>query len=439
MPKDNSRATEKKVDLFELYAEDPELADKLVFGRVPHKDRRGFLRGAGLAAMGGLLGTAIPFHRNMPSGFIPEALAATAMEIKGKNGLTILNDRPVNAETPAHLLDDDVTPTSRHFIRNNGIPPEDMNPDTWTLTIDGLVDSPLQLSIADLKDKFEVVTRKICIECGGNGRAYFDPKAKGNQWSLGAVACAEWTGVRLADVLKAASVKPQAVYTAHYGSDTHLSGDPDKLPISRGVPIKKAMDSNNLITFAMNGEPIHPMNGAPLRLQIPGWPGSFSHKWFNRMQLRDVVHDGPKMTGAAYRLPPHPVAPGTKVDSKEMVLIESMPIKSLITSPESGVELPKDERSVLVRGHAWAGDDTVSRLDLSIDFGVTWIPAKLDSPANPYAWQRFSQTVHLPQKGYYEIWARATDDQGRMQPFAIAWNPKGYMNNSMHRISVYAS
>jgi DMSO/TMAO reductase YedYZ molybdopterin-dependent catalytic subunit len=361
------------------------------------------------------------------------------MKIKGKNGITILNDRPVNAETPPHNLDDDVTPTARHFIRNNGIPPEDMNPDNWMLTIDGFVNNPLKLSIADLKSKFEVVTRKICIECGGNGRAFFDPKAKGNQWTLGAVACAEWTGVRLIDVLKAAGVKKQAIYTAHYGADTHLSGKPGKLPISRGVPIKKGMDSNNLIAFAMNGEPIHPMNGAPLRLHIPGWPGSFSHKWFNRMQLRDVVHDGTKMTGAAYRLPPHPVAAGTKVDKKTMVFIESMVVKSLITSPESGIKLPKGERSVLVHGHAWAGDHKVKALDLSIDFGATWIRAKLDSPANPYAWQNFSQTVQLPQEGYYEIWARATDIHGRMQPFAIAWNPKGYMNNSMHRISVYAS
>ncbi len=92
-----------------------------------------------------------------------------------------------------------------------------------------------------------------------------------------------------------------------------------------------------------------------------------------------------------------------------------------------------------MHGHAWAGDNTVKALDLSIDFGVTWIQAELDSPPNPYAWQRFSRTVSLPQEGYYEIWTRATDDQGRMQPFAIAWNPKGYMNNSMHRISVYAS
>jgi DMSO/TMAO reductase YedYZ molybdopterin-dependent catalytic subunit len=439
MPKDTPHSAEKEVDLFELYADDPELADELVFGRVPHKDRRGFLKGAGLATMGALIGAAIPFHRNMPSGFIPEAMAATGMKIKGKKGVTILNDRPVNVETPPHNLNDDVTPTSRHFIRNNGIPPEDMNPENWMLTIDGFVNNPLKLSIADLKSKFEVVTRKICIECGGNGRAFFDPKAKGNQWTLGAVACSEWTGVRLIDVLKAAGVKKQAIYTAHYGADTHLSGKPGKLPISRGVPIKKAMDANNLITFAMNGKPIHPMNGAPLRLHIPGWPGSFSHKWFNRMQLRDVVHDGTKMTGAAYRLPPHPVAAGTKVDKKKMVFIESMVVKSLITSPESGIKLPKGERSVRVHGHAWAGDNTVKALDLSIDFGATWIKANLTSPANPYAWQNFSQTVRLPQKGYYEIWARATDDQGRMQPFAIAWNPKGYMNNSMHRISVYAS
>jgi len=325
MPKKTPNYSGKKVGLFDIYHRDPELADKLVFGRIPCKDRRGFLKGAGLATMGGLPGAVIPFHRNMPSGFIPEAIAATGMEIKGKQGLSILNDRPVNAETPAHDLDDDVTPTARHFIRNNGIPPEDMSPDKWMPTIDGLVDSPLKLSIADLQNKFEVVTRQICIECGGNGRAFFEPKAKGNQWTVGAVACSEWTGVRLADVLKAAGVKSSAIYTAHYGADTHLSGKPGKLPISRGVPIEKAMDENNLITFAMNGEAIHPMNGAPLRLHVPGWPGSFSHKRFNRIQLRDVGRDvemdggrtGDAAFGARYpeagaRLPRHPLRTGIR-------------------------------------------------------------------------------------------------------------------------------
>ena len=437
--KSGSAFDQSEISLFEAYREDPDRADALLFGRVPHRDRRGFLKGAGLATMGALIGAAIPFHRNMPAGFIPEALATSDFKITGKSGLTVLNDRPVNAETPPHLLDDEVTPTERHFIRNNGIAPEDMNPDTWTLVIDGFVENPLKLSIADLMNDYEVVTRRICIECGGNGRAFFDPKAKGNQWTLGAVGCSEWTGVRLADVLKTAGVKEEAIYTAHYGADMHLSGQEGKLPISRGVPIAKALDENNLITWAMNGEAIHPMNGAPLRLHVPGWPGSFSHKWFNRMELRDQVHDGPKMTGAAYRMPPNPVAPGTKVKSADMVFIESMIVKSLITTPETGIKLPKGERSVEVRGHAWAGDDAVSAVDLSIDFGATWIRASLMDPPNRYAWQRFAQTVNLPQEGYYEIWARATDDKGRSQPFAVAWNPKGYMNNSMHRVSVYAS
>ena len=94
--------------------------------------------------------------------------------------------------------------------------------------------------------------------------------------------------MRYADVLAAAGVKDNAVYTGHYGADGHLSGDPEKLPISRGVPIKKALDPNCLIAFEMNGEPIHPMNGAPLRTVCPGWPGSTSQKWLKRIQVRDV-------------------------------------------------------------------------------------------------------------------------------------------------------
>ncbi len=422
--------------LFELYHQDPEKADRLVFGRVAHSDRRGFLKGAGLATMGAMLGAAIPFHRNMPVGFIPEALAQSEM-IKGKDGLTMLNDRPLNAETPPHLLDDAITPTARHFIRNNGIPPEDTSAAGWRLTIDGLVDNPMTLSIDQLKSKFEVVTRSLVIECGGNGRAFFDPPAKGNQWTLGAVACAEWTGVRLADVLKAAGVRDNVIYTAHYGADGHMSGKPGKLSLSRGVPIAKAMNPANLIAFAQNGQPIHPMNGAPLRLVVPGWPGSCSQKWLKRIQLRDIVHDGPKMTGKAYRVPNHPVSAGEKVEKKDFVIIHAMPLKSLITRPKTG--LTGAGRSIEVGGHAWAGDDTVAEMQVSIDFGATWAKAALDPPVNPYAWQNWRANVAFPLAGYYEIWARATSDKGITQPHAIAWNPKGYLNNSMHRISVRVS
>ncbi|MDJ0872215.1 MAG: molybdopterin-dependent oxidoreductase [Gammaproteobacteria bacterium] len=428
--------SKKEIDVFELYAEDPEKADRVVFGRVVNPNRRGFLKGAGLATMAAMVGGFIPFHRNMPAGFIPAALAEEPFRISGKDGLTVLNDRPVNAECPPHLLDDQVTPTSRHFVRNNGVPPANVDAAGWKLTVDGEVKSPMTMTIEDLKKKFDVVTLQLQLECGGNGRSFFDPKAKGNQWTVGAVGCSEWTGVRLADVLKAAGLKDSAVYTAHYGADTHLSGDPKKLPISRGVPISKAMDKDNLIAFAQNGAPIHPMNGAPLRLVIPGWPGSCSHKWLTRIWIRDQVHDGPKMTGKSYRVPEYPVEPGEKVPKEAFRIIEAMPVKSLITYPKSGLQLQAAKPMLQVRGHAWAGDSSIRAVDISIDFGATWTKANLRRPRNSHAWQHFSADITFPMKGYYEVWARATDEQRRMQPFAIAWNPKGYLNNSMHRVAV---
>ncbi len=384
--------------------------------------------------MGALLGAAIPFHRNMPLGLVPEALAASESVIAGKDGLTVLNDRPVSAETEAHLLDDDVTPTSRHFIRNNGLIPEDMNADSWRLRIDGLVENPMTFSISDLQHRFEVVTRQLTIECAGNGRAFFDPPAPGSQWTHGAVGCSEWTGVRLRDVLMAAGVRPNVVYTAHVGADTDVSGAADRTPISRGIPIEKAMDPDNLIAFAMNGEAIHPMNGAPLRLVVPGWPGACSQKWLRRIWLRDIVHDGPKMTGYSYRVPDYPIAPGEDIPGGALSIIESMPVKSLITTPQTGLNV--GSRMLRAGGHAWAGGDQVSRVDVSIDFGATWQRADLRAPVNRYAWQRWHADLRFPQMGYYEIWARATDSRGVSQPFAAAWNPNGYLNNAMHRISV---
>lgn len=438
MKKDKSKPNVER-GICELYAEDPERADAIVFGRKSKLGRRGFVKGAGLATMGALVGGAIPYSDKMPGGLIPSALAddLSSFVIKGKDGVTVLNDRPVNAETPPHLLNDDVTPNSRHFVRNNGIvPPKAMAMDAsdWVLTIDGDVNTPLKLTLDDLRNKFEVVKLKLQLECGGNGRAAFNPPARGNQWTLGAIGNAEWTGVRYRDVLKMAGVKDSAIYTAHYSDDLHLSGDPNKLPISRGVPIAKAMEAHSLIAFEMNGEPIPAMHGFPVRTICPGWPGSTSQKWLSRIQLRDIVHDGPKMTGKAYRVPKYSVAPGTKVPKSDFKIIESMPVKSLITSHETGLKLTS--RSMRVEGHAWAGDNGVEKLAVSIDFGATWIVADLSAPPNKYSWQRWGADITFPEAGYYEVWAKAADDQGRSQPFEINWNPKGYLNNSMHRIAV---
>ncbi|MEO1090740.1 MAG: sulfite oxidase [Pseudomonadota bacterium] len=401
----------------------------------PPGGRRRFIQGAGLGTIGAIVGMNVPFERFAPPGLVPAAFAADDL-LAGKDGLTLLNDRPLNAETPAHLLDDPITPTARHFIRNNGLPPDDVDPDGWTLTVDGMVDTPLQLTIADLQDQFEVLTQALVIECGGNGRAFFDPPASGNQWTLGAVGCAEWTGVRLRDVLERAGVQPGVVYTAHEGADTHLSGDPAKLPISRGLPVAKAMTADVMIAFGMNGAPLHLMNGAPLRLVVPGWPGSCSQKWLTRLWLRDQVHDGAKMTGTSYRVPNRPVAPGEEVDEADFEIIERMPVKSIITSPANDSATGD---TIEVRGHAWSGDRLVEAVDLSIDFGATWLPTELDAPVNTGAWQNWRTNVTFPEPGYYEIWARAADNGGDMQPFAIAWNPKGYLNNTMQRVAVRVS
>ncbi len=436
--------TNKKRGIHELYRDDPGAADEQLWGRRPDPlTRRGFLTRGSLVAMSAAVGASIPFAHLMPAGLIPAALAQTdqPFEIPGKDGLIVLNDRPVNAETPAHLLDDRVTPASRLFVRNNGIPPvtDGIEVDAWELRFGGeSIAQEMSLTVGELKEKFTHYTYQLQLECGGNGRSEFVPPASGNQWSTGAVGCPEWTGVRLRDVLEHVGIRDDAVYLAYYGADTHLSGDPGKVPISRGVPMAKALEDESLIAWAMNGADIPLMNGYPLRLVIAGWPGSVAGKWLNKIVVRNQVHDGPKMTGTSYRVPCRPVAPGTVVPDDEMCIIEAMPVKSLITFPRSGIEHGVADRLTL-RGHAWAGDLDVESVHVSIDFGATWQPAQLEKPVNRFAWQHWTAAVEFPETGYYEVWARATDSAGRSQPMVLpGWNPKGYLNNACHRIAVQA-
>ena len=418
----------------------PAAADRLLWGRESHpQSRRGFLRNSGLLALGAAVGAAIPHARLMPAGLIPAAFAAdNALEtIPGKEGLIILNDRPWNAETPAHLLDDPVTPNRHMFVRNNGLAPENINPESWVLEIGGeSCLRPESFTIAELRERFETVSLQLQLECGGNGRSEFVPAASGNQWTTGAVGCPRFTGVRLRDVLNYCGVGADAVYVGYYGADTHLSGDPDLDPISRGVPIDKALERESLLAWEMNGEDLPLQNGFPLRLVCGGWPGSVSGKWLNRLAVRDRVHDGEKMAPPSYTVPRLPVAPGSRVPDTDMRIIESMPVKSLITFPQSGISIGQGER-LDVRGHAWAGDELVSAVFISIDFGATWLPTALQSPANRLAWQDFASWVQFPEPGYYEVWARAMDAAGRSQPMVVpGWNPRGYLNNACHRVAV---
>ncbi len=406
-------------------------------------NRRRFISQTSLSSLAAILGTDIVFGNKIPLDHTPLGLQdPDPFKLFDKDsGMSVLNTKPWNIEAKAHLLDDKITPNKYMFIRNNGLIPENIDAKNWTLTFDGeSVQNPKTYTLSELKSKFKQYTYQLTLECGGNGRSEFNPPAKGNQWTVGAVSCANWTGVRLKDVLEDVGVKGNAVYIGYHAADIHLSRNPEKEPISRGVPIAKALQDETLLAFQMNGEDIPLAHGFPLRLIAGGWPASASGKWLNRISIRDKVHDGAKMTGSSYRVPCEPVAPGEKVADDDMCIIESMPVKSMITYPKSGAIIKKGQ-ALNIRGHAWAGELEVSTVEYSIDFGSTWKKCSLQKPANRLAWQHFNVSInHFPKKGYYEVWARATDSNGKSQPMLLpGWNPKGYLNNACHRIAIKVS
>lgn len=401
--------------------------------------RRNFIKKTALTTVGTIVGAEIVYAHMMPEGYVPLALQdPDPFKIFSKNKeMVVLNDRPWNMEAQAHLLNEKITSNQCMFIRNNGKIPEEIDVKNWKVVFDGeSVKAPKTYTLAELKTKFKQFTYQLTLECGGNGRSEFDPPAKGNQWTVGAVSCATWTGVRLKDVLEEVGIKDNAVYIGYHAADTHLSGDPSKEPISRGAPMAKALQDETLLAFKMNGKDIPLAHGFPLRLVAGGWPASVSGKWITGISVRDKVHDGTKMTGTAYRVPCEPVAPGEKVKDEDMCIIHSMPVKSLITYPKTGATI-SEGKHLKINGHAWAGELAVSKMEYSIDFGSNWITCDVEPAVNRLAWQHFSANISFPKKGYYEVWARATDTQGDSQPMVLpGWNPKGYLNNACHRIAV---
>ncbi|MBX3520113.1 MAG: sulfite oxidase [Xanthobacteraceae bacterium] len=349
----------------------------------------------------------------------------------------VIGEQPLVAETRPDALDDDTTPTDKFFIRNNGkIAPPTEDPERWTLSIDGEVNNALALTLGEIRQKFAHVTQRMMLECGGNGRAYFSPETEGVQWHHGGAGCAEWTGVRLRDVLLAAGLKETARYTGHFGSDPALDAQHPSPPISRGIPIAKAMDENTLLVFAMNGKDLLPVHGLPLRLVVPGWTGSVSHKWLTRILIRKDRHDGTLMDPWHYRVPVRVMSYGDKFDPTKFVDLESMPVRSIITSPADGARVGAN---FTLRGAAWAGDRSVRQVEISTDKGANWRKAALSAPKNRYDWTRFTAQVTL-RPGMHELWSRATDSENNAQPEeALGWNPQGYCANPVHKIKVTVS
>lgn len=336
-------------------------------------------------------------------------------------------DEPVNTEPAIAALDAPLTPTEALFVRNNGTVPEAEA--GWTLSVTGLVARPLHLSPTALRSRFPTAELTSVLECAGNGRRHLSPAVEGQQWGDGAVGCARWTGVRLADVLREAGVDARAVYVGFHSPD-HVIGKPGAPALSRGLPIAKALAAETLIAFAMNGEALTPLHGAPLRIVAPGFPGSAWQKWLREIRVLDREHDGAKMTGLDYRMPRTPLKPGDATEGVPFDVITDMPVKSLITAPQEGFAA---RGKVSVRGFAWSGHVPVAQVEVSADGGASWQPACLAPEAERWAWRRFEAELDL-SAGPAEIMARATDTNGTAQPLDAVWNPRGYLNNAVHRV-----
>jgi len=360
-------------------------------------------------------------------GYVPRSSMAQAAVGKDPR-LISRSARPIDLETPVALLDSFLTPAQSFFVRSHMTVPQ-VDEATWTLAMDGEIARPLTITLTELK-RMPRANVTTTMECAGNGRAFFEPPVAGIQWQKGAVGTARWTGVRLVELLKRAGVRASATHVWMSGADRPMGTQP---AFVRQLPIGKAMHPDTLVAYAMNDGAIPLLNGAPLRLIVPGWEGAYSLKWLNRLTVAREEHDG-FWVANAYRFPRTSVAPGSVVSAREMAPLQGLVVKSLITRPLDGALVAPGKTTIA--GHAWAGEDRIARGEISIDDGVSWKAARLTGQRVDYAWRRFEYDADLVDGNVYTIRSRATDARGKTQPLAPAWNPSGYLWNAPDQIRV---
>ncbi|MCI0336072.1 MAG: sulfite oxidase [Acidobacteria bacterium] len=380
-----------------------------------------------IAAAGGA-GAAIGLSQLLSNDF---ELAFAQNVIKGKERLIVRSMRPEDLETPVRLLNTWITPNDLFYVRHHSYAatPDEKAAKEWSVKIDGEVERQLMISLDELK-RMERATVTVTLECAGNGRAFYDPPVAGIQWEKGAVGTARWTGARLAEVLKKAGLKSTGKYVALDGADKPVGKMPDFV---RNVPIEKALHADTILAYEMNGEPLPTLHGFPLRAIVPGWEGAYAVKWLNHIQVIESEYDG-FFVKTAYRYPNKRVAPGAAVDPKDMVPLTGLIVKSFINSPLEGAVLKTGK--FRLAGFAWAGEATIAKVDVSIDNGSTWAPARLGKERERYAWQSFEHELNITAPGSYLIMSRATDDKGNMQPVAPQWNPSGYLWNVIDKVRI---
>jgi sulfite oxidase len=349
--------------------------------------------------------------------------------------LIVHEDEPFNAETGlAALAEGSLTATDAFYVRAHGPVPE-IDPDAWRLRVHGLVERDLELSLTTLREAFREHTETATLQCAGNRRAGLmvirDIPGEA-PWGPGATGTATWTGVALADVLALAGPLPQAADVGFVGADScPQAGAGERFAGS--IPLHKAWRSEVLLVWEMNGEPLAPVHGAPLRVIVPGYIGARCVKWLERIEVRSRPWQG-YFQDVAYRLLPEDGTPGPGAG----MALGAVALNADVLSPADGATVAAGP--VQLRGYAFAGGERyVARVDVSLDGGATWSQADLLEDLGPWAWRHWRITVTLAP-GQHEIIVRAWDSSAATQPEdeAALWNPKGYVNNARPRIQVRA-
>jgi sulfite oxidase len=346
-----------------------------------------------------------------------------------KRNVIVRSARPEDFEMPLDAFGSWITPVERFFVRSHVYTPA-VDAATWKLSVEGEVESALALDRAAL-DKFPRAELVSVLECAGNGRSFYQPTIVGMPWEHGAVGNARWAGVRLADVLRQARVKPGAGHVAFEGADQPIGTMPD---FARSIPMEKAMHPDTLLAFEMNGAPLTASHGFPARIVAPGWAGDCWIKWLTGIRVLREELDSFWMK-TAYRYPVQLAAPGVAIDPAQMAPVTALRVKSVIASPAEGQALQAGA-AVQIQGAAWSGDSPIVRVEVSSDSGRSWRAARLGPDRARYGWRLWQADWKPSGAGSHVLMARATDAAGTTQPLVADWNPSGYLWNAVHHVRV---
>ena len=339
---------------------------------------------------------------------------------------------PLDAETPVREFTSYLTPIPRFFVRSHfGPPPSEAVSDAnWRLRVGGLVERSSELTLKDLR-QMESVTTTAVLQCSGNGRAHHRPKVPGVQWDRGAVGNAQWTGVRLRDVLVRVGVLAGGQHVQFQGADRPVL---DSVPLFvRSIPLEKALQPDTILAYEMNGRPLPLLHGSPLRVITPGWMADSCTKWLTDVTVQAEEAKGYYMQ-TAYRVPTKPVEPGSSANGQTTIPVATMVVKSLIAAPGEGETVKVGP--VMIQGVAWGGETKVVKVEVSLDEGKDWELARLVGEDQPYAWRQWQFTWKAQKAGTYTILCRATDARGEVQPAMSPWNPSGFLWNGWDRVTI---